>query len=394
MIGVTEARNLIKINSGIIEPKSMPIEKASGLTLAENVFAKTDIPSFPQSSMDGYAISYSGWKRFQQLSISGIIAAGSQEQFMLSPEQAIRIFTGAAVPEGADTIVMQEKTRVIGDNLFIDDHLLEMGANLRPRGAEIISGALALPKGTKLSPAAIGFLTGIGIANVIVYPRPGISIIVTGNELQQPGHPIEYGQVFESNSYTLRAALENIHIRNIKIHHAKDSLDILTNILNTSIIESDIVLITGGISVGDYDFALAATENCGVENIFHKIKQKPGKPLYFGKKNRTLIYGLPGNPSSVLTCFYEYVMLTLEEMTMSDITLNKIYAPISRNIKKPFGLTHFLKGKYDGETVSPLDAQESFRLSSFARANCLIVLQEEKTEFAKGEKVEVHLLPV
>lgn len=394
MIGVTEARNLIKINSGILEPKSMPIEKASGLILAENVFAKTDIPSFPQSSMDGYAISYSGWKKFQQLSISGMMAAGSQEQFMLSPDQAIRIFTGAAVPDGADTVVMQEKTRVIDDNLFIDDHLLEVGANLRPKGAEIISGALALPKGTKLSPAAIGFLTGIGIDHVFVYPRPTISIIVTGNELQQPGHQIEYGQVFESNSYTLRAALENLHIRNINIHYAKDSLDILTNILNSAINESDIVLITGGISVGDYDFVLAATENCAVENIFHKIRQKPGKPLYFGKKDRTLIFGLPGNPSSVLTCFYEYVVLSLEEMIMIDATLKTINTPISGNIKKPMGLTQFLKGNYNGENVSPLDAQESFRLSSFARANCLIVLEEEKTEYTKGEIVEVHLLPV
>jgi molybdopterin molybdotransferase len=393
MISVTEARNLIKINSGILEPKSIPIEKALGLILAENVFAKTDIPSFPQSSMDGYAFSYRGWKEFNQLSISGMMAAGSQEQFMLSPNQAIRIFTGAAVPEGADTVVMQEKTRVIDGYLFIDDQFLELGANLRPKGAEIISGALAMPIGSKLTPAAIGFLTGIGIAHVLVYPRPTISIIVTGNELQPPGLPIGYGQVYESNSYTLSAALENIHIRNIKIHRAIDSLDILTTILKTAINESDMVLITGGISVGDYDFVLSATENCSVEKIFHKVKQKPGKPIYFGKKDQKLIFGLPGNPSSVLTCFYEYVMPSLDEMTLSDATLKSIFAPISRHIKKPSGLTQFLKGYYDVESVSPLDAQESFRLSSFARANCLIVLSEDKTEYAKGEIVEVHLLP-
>jgi len=393
MISVTEARNLIKINSAILEPKSVPIEKATGLILAEDVFAQTDIPSFPQSSMDGYAFSYSGWKEFHQLSISGVMAAGSPEQFRLSPKQAIRIFTGAAVPEGADTVVMQEKTRVIDGHLFIDDQLLEVGANLRPKGAEIISGTLALPKGSKLTPAAIGFLSGIGIAHVIVYPGPTISIIVTGNELQPPGLPIGYGQVYESNSYTLRAALENMHIRNIKIHRAIDSLDILTNVLKAAINESDIVLITGGISVGDFDFVLAATENCSVEKIFHKVRQKPGKPIYFGKKDQKLIFGLPGNPSSVLTCFYEYVMPSLYEMTLSDATLKSIFAPISRNIKKPSGLTQFLKGYYDSESVSPLDAQESFRLSSFARANCLIVLSEEKTEYAKGEIVEVHLLP-
>ncbi|MGL6266864.1 MAG: molybdopterin molybdotransferase MoeA, partial [Chitinophagaceae bacterium] len=297
-------------------------------------------------------------------------------------------------PDGADTVVMQEKVKVVDGVLFIDDQFLELGANCRPKGAEIISGALALPKGSKLTAAAIGFLTGIGIAHVIVYPRPAISIIVTGNELQPPGFPIGYGQVYESNSYTLRAALENMHVRNIKIHPAIDSLDILTNILNNAINDSDIVLITGGISVGDYDFVLAATENCSVEKIFHKVRQKPGKPLYFGKKGQKLIFGLPGNPSSVLTCFYEYVMLSLEEMTMSDTTLKKISAPISMNIKKPSGLTQFLKGVYAAESVSPLDAQESFRLSSYAKANCLIVLSEEKTAVAKGEIVEVHLLPV
>jgi len=394
MISVTEARNLIKNNSVVLEPISMPMEKVSGLILAEDVFAKTDIPSFPQSSMDGYAFSYSGWKKFQQLSIAGIMAAGSQEQFFLSPDQAIRIFTGAAVPEGADTVVMQEKTRVIDGHLFIDDQLLEVGSNLRPQGAEIISGALALPKGSKLTPAAIGFLSGIGIAHVIVYPRPTISIIVTGNELQPPGLPIGYGQVYESNSNTLIAALESMHIRNSTIHHAIDSLDILTNVLNAAINESDIVLITGGVSVGEYDFVLAATENCSVEKIFHKVRQKPGKPIYFGRKDQKLIFGLPGNPSSVLTCFYEYVMPSLDAMTLSNVTLKSIFAPISRNIRKPSGLTQFLKGYYDAECVSPLDAQESFRLSSFARANCLIVLGEERIEYAKGEIVEVHLLPV
>jgi molybdopterin molybdotransferase len=394
MISVTEARNLIKINSGILEPKSMAIELSAGLILAEDIFAKTDIPSFPQSSMDGYAISFSGWKEFHRLNISGMMAAGSQEKFILSPDQAIRIFTGAAVPEGADTVVMQEKTRVIDGQLFIDDQFLVMGTNLRPMGAEINSGALALPKGTKLSPAAIGFLSGIGIAHVLVYPRPTISIIVTGNELQQPGYPIEYGQVYESNSYTLRAVLENLQIRNINVHRAIDSLDILTTVLNTAINESDMVLITGGISVGDFDFVLSATENCNVEKIFHKVRQKPGKPFYFGKKDQKLIFGLPGNPSSVLTCFYEYVMHSLHEMTLCDATLKSVFAPISRKIIKPSGLTQFLKGHYDAESVSPLDAQESFRLSSFAKANCLIVLSEEKTEYAKGEIVEVHLLPV
>jgi molybdopterin molybdotransferase len=371
----------------------MPIEHASGLVLAEDIFAFTDIPLFVQSSMDGYAFSFNGWKKFKRLTVSGMMAAGSQEHFMLASDNAVRIFTGAAVPEGADTVVMQEKTSVIDGNLIIEDSFLELGSNVRPKGSEIKAGTLALPKGSRLSPAAIGFLTGIGIAHVKVYPSPSISIILTGNELQSPGHPIGYGQVYESNSYTLRAALLQMNIRNINIHSAIDSLEILTKVLNDALIESDLVLLTGGISAGDYDFVLSASENCGIDKIFHKVKQKPGKPIYFGKKDRKLIFGLPGNPASVLTCFYEYVIPSLDKMFQGNGTLKSIFAPISMPIKKPHGLTQFLKGYYDGKTVSPLNAQESYKLSSYARANCLIVINEEVTECSKGEKLEVHLLP-
>jgi molybdopterin molybdotransferase len=171
-------------------------------------------------------------------------------------------------------------------------------------------------------------------------------------------------------------------------------LEKVTSVLAEALDKSDIVLLNGGISVGDFDFVLKATENCEITKIFHKIKQKPGKPIFFGKKERKIIFGLPGNPASVLTCFYEYVTLSLEKLFSCRTGMQTVYAPLSNDFKKPAGLTHFLKGFYDGQTVIPLDAQESFRLSSFARANCLIVLNEEVTESLKGEIVEVHLLPV
>ncbi len=394
MISVSEAKELIFENTDIIPPARLSIDNAAGLVLANDLFAVTDIPAYAQSSMDGYALSFAGWQQCKKLKVAGIVAAGSEDHTVLSPEQAVRIFTGAAVPEGADTVVIQEKSRTENGELIIEDNMLEQGANVRPKGSEIKAGDLALPKNSRLSPAAIGFLTGIGITHVEVFPAPSVSIIVTGNELQEPGKPLKHGQVYESNSFTLRAVLQQLQIRDVTVYKAEDTLDTLTSVLSIALEKSDIVLLNGGISVGDYDFVLKATENCGVTKIFHKIKQKPGKPIYFGKKGQKLVFGLPGNPASVLTCFYEYVTVALEKLFKCRSGINIIYAPLAITFKKSAGLTHFLKGFYNGESVTPLDAQESFRLSSFARANCLIVINEEVTESMKGEIVEVHLLPV
>ena len=393
MISVQEAKKIISENVSSLKPVTLQLQESGGLILAEDIYATTDIPVFPQSSMDGYALSFNGWKKYQNLTLDGIAAAGSDVQFQLFPDKAIRIFTGAAVPEGADTIVIQEKSRVTDGILYIEDSELQPGANVRPKGSEIKAGALALSKGSRLSPAAIGFLTGIGLTEVMVYPPPVVSIIVTGNELQEPGQPLRHGQVYESNSYTLRAVLNQMNISKITVHKSIDSLEVLTSVLAKALNESDIVLLNGGISVGDYDFVLQATENCGITKIFHKIKQKPGKPIYFGTKEQKLVFGLPGNPASVLTCFYEYVTVAMEKLFKNNSTLKIMHVPLSESFRKPAGLTHFLKGHYNSITVTPLDAQESYRLSSFARANCLIVINEDVTECQQGEIVEVHLIP-
>jgi molybdopterin molybdotransferase len=188
--------------------------------------------------------------------------------------------------------------------------------------------------------------------------------------------------------------LEQLHINDVEVLYASDKPEIVTSTLEKALQKSDVVLSTGGISVGDYDFVLQAATKCGVEKLFHKVKQRPGKPLYFGKKNNKLIFGLPGNPSSVLTCFYQYVIPALEKLSNKNPVLKIIRAPLSKPFQKTALLTHFLKGIYDGNTVTPLDAQESYRLSSFATANCLIQVDEEITACNEGEYVKVYLLPV
>ncbi|TMI96678.1 MAG: molybdopterin molybdotransferase MoeA [Bacteroidetes bacterium] len=392
MISVFEAKKIIDENVFCLQPVTLPLQESAGLILAEDVHASMDIPAFPQSSMDGYAFSFEGWKKHKKLKIAGEVAAGSSETFTLAPENTVRIFTGAAVPTGADTVIMQEKIKTVNGELIIEDETLQLGNSVRSKGSEIKAGELALGKESILSPASIGFLAGIGITEVKVYPNPSIAIIITGNELQQPGQSLQHGQVYESNSFALKAVLQQLYINNIEILYATDQPEVVTGTLKKALEQADVVLLTGGISVGDYDFVLQAATECGVEKLFHKIKQRPGKPLYFGKKKNKLIFGLPGNPSSVLTCFYQYVIPALEKLSNRKIGLQSVRAPLAKAFQKNTGLTHFLKGFYNGKTAVPLDAQESFRLSSFAKANCLIQVDEDTTTLNEGELVDVYLL--
>lgn len=393
LIEVSEAKNLIREHIKTPDPIRVSIAAAAGLILAEDVYALTDVPPFNQSSMDGYALNYEGWKQHKTLQIEGLAQAGVTESSPLQTQQACRIFTGAVVPPGADTVVMQERVEIQDGGLIIKDPGLQEGQNVRIQGSEAKKGELALEKGCLLNAPAIGFLAGLGIHELMVYPKPTISVILTGNELQQPGLPLAHGQVYESNSYALNAAIRETGILNVNIFSAEDDLKVLIEVLGIALEQSNLILLTGGVSVGDYDFVIRAAEANGVEKIFYKIKQKPGKPIYFGKKGDKYVFGLPGNPASVLTCFYEYVYPAIALLSKREKDLEKTEGILETDLKKPMGITHFLKAYFDGKFVRDLKAQESFRLSSFAKANCLIKLDENQTEYKAGEKVEIHILP-
>lgn len=392
MISVQEAKHIIRTHAVALPPVLVPLPQAAGKVLATDVYSAIDIPAYDQSAMDGYALNYQGWQQHQTLEVQGELPAGDAGQYTLQNQQAMRIFTGAAVPAGADTVVMQEKISFINGHLRILDDQLKPGHNVRPKGSEIKAGELALPKGTLLTPAAIGFLATTGVAEASVYPCPIVSIIVTGNELQQPGEPLAYGQVYECNSYSLRAILNQLGIDNIRLYKVRDEAEAVQEVLGQALLVSDIVLLTGGVSVGNYDFVPDAAAQCGVTKLFHKIKQRPGKPLYTGVKENKMVFGLPGNPSSVLTCFYEYVIPALEQVMQRKNLMKVVQAPIGKDYNKTAPLTFFLKGHYNGQQAVPLEAQESYRLRSFATANCLLCLPEDKMEFKKGDMVEVHLL--
>lgn len=392
-IPVSEAKKLIEANIEALRPVQVQLNVSTGLVLAEDIFSLSDLPPFNQSSMDGYAINFEDWQNHQELVIDGESQAGLADLKPLQAHSARRIFTGAALPPGADTVVMQEKTNRNNGILSIEDPHLIKGQNVRTKGTEAQKGELAIEKNTYLSPAAIGFIAGLGINQLLAFPQPSVSIILTGNELQEPGKALKLGQVYDSNSFALKSALNALGIFKINILSSEDNLETLSSVLKTALNQSDLILLTGGVSVGDYDFVVQATKENEVEQIFHKIKQKPGKPLFFGKKDRKYIFGLPGNPASVLSCFYEYVYPAIGILNNNKKDLVQIQVPIGKSHNKTSGLTHFLKGYYDGKIVHDLKAQESFRLSSFAKANCLIMLEQEQTEVMEGSLVEIHLLP-
>ncbi len=258
MISVDNARDILNAVIPNEQVISLPLLQALGYTLAQDIIACTDIPLFPQSSMDGYAIAYPASK--EPLEITGKMQAGTSQPQTIMPGQAMRIFTGAPLPDGADTVVMQEKVVAQDGYLVINDNTITSGQHVRPRGAEVKKDELAMEAGTLLSPAAIGFLAGIGCTEAVVYAPPSVTIILTGDELQQPGQLLAFGQVYESNSVQLTAALQKTGIRTIHTRRARDIDESIYAAISGALAESELILVTGGVSVGDYDLVIPNAE--------------------------------------------------------------------------------------------------------------------------------------
>lgn len=392
MIDVNTARKIIQEHTKALQPKRIALKQALGFVLAENIISPIHTPPFDQSAMDGYAFYFADWKEGKELNLAGTIAAGDSGENKLASGSACRIFTGAFVPPGADTVVMQEKVKVTEKGLLILDSVIQQAANVRSQGSETKKGEVAMLKSTSLKPAAIGYLANLGLTEVSVFAQPQISIIITGKELNQPGNPLSAGKVYESNSFSLAAALQQNHITGAKIFWVGDDKEATKTIIQQALNKSDLLILTGGISVGDYDYVNEALTECGVEELFHKIKQKPGKPLYFGKKGKLPVFALPGNPAAVLICFYEYVLPCIQMLQGEKQNILTLQLPLLKSYNKKKGLTHFLKGRVEGRGVMPLSGQESYKLNTFSIANCIIELEEEKENFEEGELVNIKLI--
>jgi len=392
MISVEQALDIVlkNINTTAIS-KRVNATNSTGSIIFEDVISPINMPPFRQSAMDGYAIYMHNKLTYN---LVGEVKAGDQHHPKLKKGEAVRIFTGAAVPDSANAVIMQEKTNVKNDVLTINSQV-SLNENIRPLGEQILKDQIALKKGTLLTPAAIAFLTSLGITEIGTYKKPSIAIVVTGNELIEAGQPLLYGQIYESNATMINAALKNLNYQNVTIHKVDDNYGNTLNLLDTVITNHDVVLVSGGISVGDYDFVGKALKELEVKQLFYKVKQKPGKPLYFGKKGSKVIFALPGNPAAALSCFYIYIYSALQIMSGNlSFSLTKTKATSLSNYLKKGDRAQFLKAIYNNGNVTILEGQSSSMLHTFALANALLYVPENTESIKRDDTVEIILLPI
>jgi len=395
MVTVEEAKRRVLTHTRTLSAEKRTVLNAVGYVLSENVLAGFSLPSFRQSSMDGYAVLHTDIIHADVvLPIAGESKAGKAEKVSMKPGTAFRIFTGAPVPDGATAVVMQENTSVANGNVTIGEYPVPENKNLRNIGQQIREGDIALPSGTFISAGTAGFLKGLNIDEIPVFRKPKIGILVTGDELVKTGETLSHGQVYESNSSMLVAALKQEGITDVEIYYSEDDLSATVQSLLTLSERNDVVIATGGVSVGDYDYVGKALETIGAETIFYKIRQKPGKPLLFARTENTNFYALPGNPASSLVCYYEYVLPALRLMSgRKECFLPAYQLPISHAYSFRGERDEFLKAFVSNGKVTSLEGQESFALRSFAIANALIYLPVSQQTVQAGDMVEVHLLP-
>ena len=392
MISVEKAINSVRENCHATSYSvTEPVIDALGFVLCKDVISPINMPPFRQSAMDGYALNLNNTTVY---SIIGEVKAGDDYHPVLKLGEAVRIFTGAPVPDSANAVVMQEKTEVEGSRLQLMSSV-NKNDNIRPLGEQVLKGAIALNKGTKLFSAGIAYLTSLGITKVKVYKKPSIAIVVTGNELAEAGENLQYGQIYESNAIMLSIALKQLGYDKVSIHKVEDNYDSTFQLLNVVINQHDVVLVSGGISVGDYDFVGKALNELDVEELFYKVNQKPGKPLFLGKKEEKIIFALPGNPAAALSCFYMYVLLAIEKIIgNNNFSLHKTKATSTSDFIKKGERAQFLKAIYHEGVVEILEGQNSSMLHTFALANAMVYLSETATSINKEDEVEVILLPI
>jgi len=387
MVTIEEAHKIIKDQKIKLKSETRKLSDCLGFSISEELNAPFDMPSFDNSAMDGYALCGIS----QEYIIVGEVAAGDKKQFELKEGEAVRIFTGAKVPENTSAVMMQEKTSVAGNKLSLEQ-MPKVGQSVRRKGEELTKGQLVFEKGTTITPAGIGLIGSLGIQKVEVFRKPVISLITTGNELIEPGKPKAEGQIYESNSYALASACEQFGFKWDNKKQIEDDFEAIKAGIKDSLETSDVLILSGGISVGDYDFVKQALEENGVEEQFYKVFQKPGKPLYFGRKSEQFVFALPGNPASSLSCFYVYVLPFLYQLSGSAKNgLQRYFFPISHDFENKGDRPSFLKAKISNGIVEILDGQGSSMILSMAHGNALAFIEAE-TSLKKGEMVKCLLI--
>lgn len=398
MISFFEAQRLVLGKTGPLKPITLPIIQTLGMVLAEDCYALSDIPIFDNSAMDGFALrSIDTVDRSKSFKIIGTLKAGAKPNLQVGEYETVRVMTGAPIPKGADGVIIQEEVDEVGDQIYIKKQVAS-GDNIRFQGEELKKGALTLKSGTLLTPPCIGLLASIGLSKILVYPRPKVSLLVTGSEVVDIGKRLEPSQIWDANGPSLIAGLREINIIPRFLGISSDNPKIIEAKIKKGLSFSNVLIITGGVSVGEFDLVKDILKRLNVEMVFWQVAQKPGKPLYFARKGTKLIFGLPGNPAAVLVCFYEYIRpALLKMMGWRNQLLSEIEAFLTDGIRVKPGRTHILRGMVsvkDGNNfVSIAENQGSHILFSFAYSNGLVIVPEREEHLPKGFPVTVHLLP-
>jgi molybdopterin molybdotransferase len=397
---VAKAREVIaRFLSPVTATERLNVRAALGRVLAEDVVSPLNVPAHDNSAMDGYAVRFADLKGDGDvtLKVAGTAFAGAPYQNTVKAGECVRIMTGGVVPASADTIVMQEHVKAERDRVTIGPGHRK-GQNLRRAGEDLKVGQVALKRGLPLRPAEIGLISSLGIGEVTVYRRLRVAFFSTGNELVSIGMQPREGQIYDSNRYTIHGMLTRLGCEVLDMGVVRDDPKLLEKAFHDAAAAADVVITSGGVSVGEADFVKALLDKLG-EVVFWKIAMKPGRPLAYGKIGAAHFFGLPGNPVSVMVTFYQFVRDALLTLSGRDPVppLPAFKVPCVSSLKKAPGRTEFQRGVLERDShgtwsVRVTGEQGSGILRSMSEANCFIILPDAQGNVASGTLVEVQLM--
>ena len=394
---VDKARQLIKqFLKPVTECETIKLQDAFHRTLAADLLSPMNVPPHDYSAMDGYAVRHADLSGTNnKLKKIGSSFAGHAFAGQIGAGECVRIMTGALIPAGCDSVVMQEHVRADGDMIEIGSGH-KRGQNIRLVGEDIVQDSVVLARGQQVRPAEMGLLASLGFSEVSVYRKLKVAIFSTGDELIQPGTALASGQIYDSNRYTLIGLLTELGAEILDMGNIRDDKDAVRAVLLKASAEADVIITSGGVSVGEADYIKQLLAETG-EVVFWKLAMKPGKPLAYGKIGNCHFFGLPGNPVAVMVTFLQFVRNALWElMGQHPKPVFSFQAICTTPIKKAAGRTDFQRGILSqGEDgiwlVQTTGEQGSGILSSMSRANCFIVLPMEQGNVEKGSVVQIQL---
>ena len=397
MLNVDDAlRKLGDLTSPVLDTEVIPLTESKGRVVASAIDAPMDLPPFDASAMDGYALHANDLNQDGELAVVGESRAGHVCQDSVAPGTAIRIFTGAPIPRGTSAVVIQEDVERHGDQIRFRASL-EIGENIRSRGHDIAKTQLLAKGGDRLDAYKISWLAACGVTNVTAVRRIRVALFSTGDELIDPGTPLGPGQIYDANRTALRELVSERPVEVLDLGALPDNPQAINRALETAVETADVVVTSGGVSVGDADYVKDVVAQAGSLD-FWKIALKPGKPLAVGRVGKALFFGLPGNPVSTIITYLLFVAPTIDRLCgMSDNTPYRLPAILQETIEHHQGRREYVRGVFgmndDRVTVSPTGDQSSNRLATFANANCLIVVPEQTDDIKAGSIVDIVLLP-